>query len=92
MTFDSPLFSFVKVTNFTEESLVTPEGVEGEKKIVFKINLSMQGIESNPGCLREFDGVDCIKVSYKIKASISHPLHYPSLRKSILGIKAYLLL
>ena len=38
------------------------------------------------------DVVDFIQVSYKIKASISPPLHYPSLSRSILGIKAYLLI
>ena len=42
MTFVSLL---LKVANFTEEDLVTPEGVVGEK-VVLKIILSMQGIES----------------------------------------------
>ena len=43
MTFDFPSF-LLKVANFTEEDLVTPEGEVGEK-VVLKIILSMQGIK-----------------------------------------------
>ena len=55
MTYDTSLFSLeekfiLKVANFTEEGLVTPEGVAWEK-VILKINLSLQGI--NLGQLHE---------------------------------------
>ena len=92
-----------EVANFKEESLVTTEGGEGQKGIL-KINLSMQGIEPLSPLQKKVkvltsytnwtlvcDGINCKKVSDEIKASISPPLQYPRLRRSILGIKAYLL-
>jgi hypothetical protein len=43
-----PSFPLImKVSNFTEEGLVTPE----REKHIFKVNLSMQGIE--PGLKRQ---------------------------------------
>ena len=74
----------LKVANFTEEGLVTPEGVDQEG--ILKINLSMDGIEPQAhvqkvrGLTITLSGQDCIKVSCKIKTSISPPLQNPSLR------------